>query len=115
MRAQLGSCGVFSIPYTVTVPCREGEVLEGALNFVAYPNPFTTNTTLVFESDREQACSVKIYDATGKLIETLMDQIMVQAGETRIDYSTSQLSAGLYFAEIITETGSKRIRLMSAE
>ena len=39
MRAQLASCGTFSIPYTVTTPCREGEILESNLNLNVYPNP----------------------------------------------------------------------------
>ncbi|MFN8153734.1 MAG: T9SS type A sorting domain-containing protein [Bacteroidia bacterium] len=115
MRAQLGSCGVFSIPYTVTVPCREGETMEGQLNFVAYPNPFTSNTTFAFELDKDQAVSIRLYDATGKLIDAIMDQAQMPAGETRIDYATTHLSAGMYFAEIVTETGTKRIRLMAAE
>lgn len=115
MRAQLGQCGVFSIPYTVTIPCREGEVLPGELNFTAYPNPFNSATTLVFELEEEQAVSVRLYDAAGKLIEIILDQAMMPSGETRIDYSASTLKAGMYFAEIITPSTSKRIRLIATE
>jgi hypothetical protein len=115
MRAQLGSCGVFSIPYTVTVPCREGEVLPGNSNFSAYPNPFSNMTTFAFELSDDQAVSIRLYDATGKLIDVVLDQAMMSGGESRIDYPTAHLTAGMYFAEIITPQETKRIRLIAAE
>lgn len=115
MRAQLGSCGVFSIPYTVTVPCKEGEVLPGNSNFTAYPNPFSNMTTFAFELEDDQAVSIRLYDATGKLIDVVLDQAMMSGGESRIDYPTSHLTAGMYFAEIITPNETKRIRLIAAE
>lgn len=115
MRAQLGQCGVFSIPYTVTIPCREGEVVAGDLRFIAYPNPFSQATTFAFELEENQAISVRVFDATGKLIDVILDQAMMPAGETRIDYAAHHLQSGMYFAEIITPSASKRIRLILTE
>jgi hypothetical protein len=115
MRAQLGQCGVFSIPYTVSVPCREGEVLPGELNFTAYPNPFNSNTTFAFELEEEQSISVRLFDAAGKLIDVILDQAMMPSGETRIDYTASSLTAGMYYAEITTPSATKRIRLIATE
>ena len=115
MRAQLGQCGTFSIPYSVTVPCREGEVLPGNANFTAYPNPFTDLTTFAFELPEEGQVSIRLFDATGKLIDVIVDQAMMMSGESKVEYSTSSLSNGIYIAEITTPSGTSRIRLVSAK
>jgi hypothetical protein len=89
--------------------------LPGELNFTAYPNPFNSNTTFAFELEEEQSISVRLFDAAGKLIDVILDQAMMPSGETRIDYTASSLTAGMYYAEITTPSATKRIRLIATE
>lgn len=115
MRAQLGSCGIFSIPYTVTVPCREGEQVAVDGGFTAYPNPFQNYTTFAFELQEPEEVTMRLYDATGKLIDVIMDRSLVSAGESRIEYSTAHLPAGVYLAEIMANSFTRKIRLISGK
>ncbi|MBL7923218.1 MAG: T9SS type A sorting domain-containing protein [Bacteroidia bacterium] len=115
MRAQLGSCGVFSNPYTVTIPCREGEVLSENSNFIAYPNPFSSMITFAFELSDESPVSIRLFDATGKLIDVILDNSQVMSGETRIEYGTTHLPGGIYIAEISTPQHTQRIRIVSTQ
>jgi hypothetical protein len=115
MRAQLGQCGIFSIPYTVTVPCREGEQVAEEGGFTVYPNPFDTYTTFAFELAQSEEVSIRLYDATGKLIDVIMDRALQSPGETRVDYTTNHLPGGMYIAEIVAGSFTKRIRLISGK
>ncbi|MBK9320570.1 MAG: T9SS type A sorting domain-containing protein [Bacteroidetes bacterium] len=113
LRAYLGLCSTYSNSFNVTVPCREGEVLAGEPMFIAYPNPFSNNTTFAFELAQASEVSIRLFDATGKLIDVILEKSMVSEGETRIDYATTHLSNGIYMAEIITPEATKRIKLVS--
>lgn len=114
MRAQLNSCGVFSIPYTVTTPCRAGEVLPDELNLTAYPNPFSDLINFGFELAENGPVSIKIFDATGKLIDVILDNSYLSSGETRIEYPTNHLAGGIYIVELTTSSITKRLKLVSA-
>ncbi len=115
-RVQLGGCGAFSNRYSVTIPCREGEIINKSdFNFTAYPNPFVDGTTLAFELTDPTEVTVRILDMSGKLIDILLNKINVNAGETKIEYATSNLANGIYIAEIITSTSTQRIKIMSSK
>jgi Secretion system C-terminal sorting domain len=114
MRAQLGSCGVFSNPYTVTTPCREGESLMSDLNVNVYPNPFNELVKISFELPEDAPVSVKLFDISGKLIDVILDNSNISSGETTIDYSTSHLSGGIYVLELTTTNSTKRIKVVSS-
>ena len=63
----------------------------------AYPNPFNAVTTLSFDLPAAGRVRVEIFDITGRLVQTLADQ-MYSAGRQSIYYDASELSSGLYFA-----------------
>jgi hypothetical protein len=67
LRAYLGLCSTYSNSFNVTVPCREGEVLAGEPMFIAYPNPFSNNTTFAFELAQASEVSIRLFDATRKI------------------------------------------------
>ena len=74
VRVQLGSCGTFANPYTVTIPCKEGEVLPTSTAFTAYPNPFSSVVNLAFTLSNSDYITIKIFDLSGRLVDVLMDQ-----------------------------------------
>jgi 5'-nucleotidase / UDP-sugar diphosphatase len=66
-----------------------------------YPNPFNPATTLKFTIPVAAKVSLQIFDITGKLVRTLLDEYK-QAGSYSVsfdarDYSGRQLSSGVYF------------------
>lgn len=114
MRAQLASCGTFSIPYTVTTPCREGEILESNLNLNVYPNPFSDFVKIAFELSEESPVTIKLFDISGKLIDLILDKGHMSSGESTIDYSTNHLAGGVYILELSSPNTTQRIKILSS-
>jgi len=64
-----------------------------------YPNPFNPNTTIRFSIDKRLNTSLKIFDISGHLVETLIsDDLLV--GEHEINWNASEFSSGVYFAKL---------------
>ncbi|MEO8086452.1 MAG: DUF4331 family protein [Bacteroidota bacterium] len=65
-----------------------------------YPNPASSQTTFKYRVQDETVVSLKIFDESGKLIETPVNSQTVEAGTHELSYSVSKLKPGLYFATI---------------
>ena len=115
LRVQLVGCGTFSSSYTVTVPCREGVLNVGEMNFNVYPNPFMDQTTFAFELAEEKMVSILLYDISGKLVDIILNDQMVSAGETKLTYNASNIAQGIYVAEIRAGDQVKRIKISSIQ
>ena len=112
----------FDSPNTFTVK----RMLQGALNFVGivtsageennvssipetfslsqnYPNPFNPTTKLEFGISNLEFVSLKVYDALGKEVKTLVNEIK-PAGRYKVEFDGSSLSSGVYYYKI--EAGS---------
>jgi hypothetical protein len=75
-----------------------------------FPNPVMSAGEIRLAIPASDRVLVKIYDVNGKLVETLMDQL-VQAGEQRINWDGSnhdgrRVTAGVYFVRVETTRGS---------
>ncbi len=64
-----------------------------------YPNPFNPATTIQYAIPKTAKVVLKIYDITGKLIETLVNQTQV-AGEYSINWQAKNLPSGNYFYKL---------------
>ena len=72
----------------------------------AFPNPFNPITTIRFEIpsvETRHAVSLQIYDITGRLIETLIDEEL-GPGYNTIQWNANNFSSGVYFVRL--EAGS---------
>ncbi|MBD3168863.1 MAG: T9SS type A sorting domain-containing protein [candidate division Zixibacteria bacterium] len=67
-----------------------------------YPNPFNANTSIPFELADNGNVSVKVYNVSGQLVETLIDGYM-EAGSHVASWDASTVSSGVYFYTL--ETG----------
>ena len=71
--------------------------------FPAYPNPFNPTTTIRFKLvTSQQNASLRIYDISGRLVETLLNEKLI-AGEHEIKWNGGNNPSGVYF--ISFETG----------
>jgi photosystem II stability/assembly factor-like uncharacterized protein len=74
-----------------------------------YPNPFNPSTKINYELPVSGFVTLKIYDALGIEIATLVNQKQ-NAGSYDIDFNASKLSSGVYFYKLtsgeFTETRS---------
>jgi len=75
-----------------------------------YPNPFNPTTTINFNVHMDGGVTLKIYDITGRLVKTLVNNEFKSAGNTRgydvmwdgTDNFGSSVSAGLYLYTLQT-------------
>lgn len=77
------------------------------------PNPFTTETEISFEIDKEQSVSLQVYNAEGKLILTKSNQFGIGLNSFRITEDDLK-TKGILFYQIITKThysGRRMIKL----
>ncbi len=109
VRVQLGSCGVFSSPYVVSVPCREGELTETTVT--CYPNPFSSTLNFNLGLTEQSVATLKIFNTAGQLVDVIFDNEKLLKGESIFEYNCSHLRNGVYIAEIKTNTDSKRIKI----
>jgi photosystem II stability/assembly factor-like uncharacterized protein len=78
-----------------------------------YPNPFNPVTTIRFEIAAASDVTVDIYDITGRLVRTLVNEYK-QAGRYDLLMDASDLSSGLYIYKLRagTFTDSKKMMLI---
>ena len=76
----------------------------------AYPNPFNPTTTINFNVHMDGPVTLKIYDVTGRLVNTLVNNEFKSAGSSRgydvmwdgTDNFGATVSAGLYLYTLQT-------------
>jgi choice-of-anchor B domain-containing protein len=67
-----------------------------------YPNPFNPGTKFNFHIPKAGNVSVKIYDASGKLVETMFNGYRF-AGSYTAEFNAAALSSGVYFYSLEAE------------
>jgi len=64
-----------------------------------YPNPFVSTTTIKYTLPEESQVTIKIYDMSGRLIITLINE-KLEAGHHTVDWNPKNLAQGIYFCKI---------------
>ncbi|MEJ2616693.1 MAG: T9SS type A sorting domain-containing protein [Ignavibacteriaceae bacterium] len=64
-----------------------------------YPNPFNPSTTISYEIPREAKISIKIYNALGKEVATLINKVQ-NAGKHEVEWNAENFGSGIYFYTI---------------
>ena len=64
-----------------------------------YPNPFNPLTTIRFSVETKHATSLRIYDITGRLVETVVKDVL-KPGEYEIMWNAGHLPSGIYFVRL---------------
>lgn len=68
----------------------------------AFPNPFSTRTSLRYSLPRPGPVSKRVYNVAGQLVETLVDREM-EAGEHAVEFGAKQWPAGTYFVQLAAQ------------
>jgi hypothetical protein len=61
-----------------------------------YPNPFNPNTTIVYHLPSVNHVSLKVFDALGKEVATLVNEVQ-QPGNKSVRFDAITLASGIYF------------------
>ncbi len=76
-----------------------------------YPNPFNPSTMIVFYLPKNEFVTLKIYDITGRQVETLIEGV-VPAGEHRLQWSANGLASGIYLCRMESKDFLETIKMI---
>jgi hypothetical protein len=70
------------------------------------PNPFRSQTTIVFDLAERSAVSLAVYDVKGEMVGVVMDDHILPAGTHSVpfapgDFGRSDLPAGIYYCRLV--------------
>ncbi len=60
-----------------------------------YPNPFGQKTTIAYRLVRADAVTLRVYDALGRNVVTLVDSFL-EAGDHEAEFDAGELPSGVY-------------------
>lgn len=69
-----------------------------------YPNPASTNSTIVYTGIENTTVRLSIYDGFGQLIDEITEKVNTN-GENSITYNTAELLSGIYLVRIRSDKG----------
>ncbi|MCG8575003.1 MAG: T9SS type A sorting domain-containing protein [Flavobacteriales bacterium] len=84
---------------------------EVAENLSVYPNPTSDNISIEFFANEGQDYKIEIYTPLGQKVATVFEGPL-KAGLNSLDYSTNELSKGIYVVKVETEGRLKTIKLI---
>lgn len=90
-----GSHEAWGLVVTATPSSDAAVITEYALH-QNYPNPFNPSTNLVYDVVAENVVSLKVYNAMGQEVATLVNGLQ-SAGRHTVSFDASNLTSGLYF------------------
>jgi len=97
----------------------ESSVPHQASTFLypAYPNPFNPSTTIAFETTGQTAVLLRVYDMSGRLIKTLVEETFATAERREVvwhgrDNSGRPVASGTYYYRLESGDFSKTMQLV---
>jgi len=90
------------------VDVKDTEIVEGFELFQNYPNPFNPTTTIKFRLKSAENVKLNIFNSLGQLVETLVNDNLSK-GNHEVIFSSNKnnLSSGIYYYQLITDTYSQ--------
>ncbi|MDP2236711.1 MAG: T9SS type A sorting domain-containing protein [Bacteroidales bacterium] len=76
-----------------------------------YPNPFSSSTTIAYNLPSDGFVSLKVYDALGNEVTTLVNQNQTEGSHT-YEFNTKQLAGGVYYYTLIFNDSVKTNKML---
>ncbi len=92
-----------------TTTVKEAHIAESFELYPNYPNPFNPATTIKFKLNKQEKVQLRIFNSLGELVTVLVNREL-GAGMHEVIFNTSNfgnLSSGVYYYQLVTETYSK--------
>jgi hypothetical protein len=77
-----------------------------------YPNPFNPTTKITFAVPQAGVGSLVVYDNTGKMVETLVNNEQLNTGIYTREFNASNLSSGVYYYKFTTGSFSETKKML---
>jgi hypothetical protein len=92
------------------VSVKENSSLIGSVNL--FPNPSNDATTLTVSSKTGDLLNVNVYDLTGKMVLSPVQNQQLINGENKYTLNTQELTNGIYFVTLSTINGKETVKLV---
>jgi hypothetical protein len=76
-----------------------------------YPNPTKNVATLLVTTQNSASLNVNVYDITGKLVLSPVQNTSLNNGENKFALDTQDLQNGIYFVTLTTANGKETVKL----
>lgn len=81
------------------------------------PNPFRATTEVRFQLDRSGPLTVTVHDVSGRLVRTLVREVLLPAGPARLEWdgrddAGAEARGGVYFCRVKTDGGETVTRVV---
>lgn len=77
----------------------------------SYPHPFRTNATITFALARSGAVTLRVLDAAGRVVDTLLDREL-GSGSHHASWTPEDAASGWYFYQLVGESDRRTGRLL---
>ncbi|MCX6297036.1 MAG: T9SS type A sorting domain-containing protein [Bacteroidetes bacterium] len=106
------STNITSVNDIVTV--KDIAASKSDLQLRNYPNPLSGNTTIEFLLNNKANVNVQIWDAYGRLLETLVNEVMVE-GKHSVVFNKKNLKPGIYYYSLTADKRRKTNKMIIVE
>jgi len=96
----------------VELPAAMAGIPAGTLLLENFPNPFNPGTTIRFELPRREPVRLTVVNLLGEEVATLLDDELGPGGHTIAFSAHSSMASGVYFARLLTPSGSALHRML---
>lgn len=80
--------------------------------FKSSPNPFTNSFNIEFELDTESVTNLMVFDALGRIVESVVVDTNLGFGKHQYQIDSSRLESGVYYVQLRTNNGSQTIKII---
>lgn len=80
-------------------------------DFEVYPNPVVENAKIKFATMQKGNVSVKVYDNTGREIQTIFEGVK-ESGNHEFNWTPNGLSRGVYYTKVMTGGDTRTFKVM---
>jgi hypothetical protein len=102
--------GKLSYAFTSAIPTGIAEAQNSAFNSMIYPNPASTNATLIIDLKSNTNVDIVVLNTIGQVVKT--NKAQGQVGENNINVDLSGLSTGIYMVNIKVGNASSTKKLV---
>lgn len=92
--------------YGSTIKVNAGEIPNGFVLEQNYPNPFNPETKIRFASSKNEVAKLIIYDVLGNEVARLLDEQLEADKVYEIKFKATNLSSGVYYYRLFTDSKS---------
>jgi hypothetical protein len=97
--------------YTSPLSNENGLTLNRFELMPAFPNPFNPSTSIQFNVKNLEFISLQIIDVSGRVVETLLDDI-IEPGNHELTWNARNQPSGLYFVKLMSRETSQTQKLI---